>query len=36
LIIDTRGKEVVPGEKVPLEEDAEVEQDPLELAVRTK
>ena len=37
LIIDTRGKQAATVvEKTPIEEDADVEQDPLELAIRTK
>ena len=37
LVIDTRGKQAAAVvEKTPIEEDADVEQDPLELAIRTK
>ena len=37
LIIDTRGKQAATVvEKTPIEEDADIEQDPLELAIRTK
>jgi len=37
LVIDTRGKQAVTVvEKTPIEEDTDVEQDPLELAIRTK
>ena len=37
LVIDTRGKQAAAVvEKTPIEEDADVELDPLELAIRTK
>ena len=37
LVIDTRGKQAAAVvEKTPIEEDADVDQDPLELAIRTK
>ena len=37
LVIDTRGKQAAAVvEKTPIEEDTDIEQDPLELAIRTK